>query len=79
MGQLLDGQLLVTSSALPQALLRAFLDVSCRAVVCRDAAAPPPAAAAAAAFFGTFYARLRRGDSLPQVSPHVYLLVYLHF
>lgn len=69
MGQLLDGQLLVTSSALPQALLRAFLEVGCRAVVCRDAAAPPPAAAAAAAFFRAFYAGLRRGTALPQVPP----------
>ncbi|EIE23713.1 hypothetical protein COCSUDRAFT_41874 [Coccomyxa subellipsoidea C-169] len=66
MGQLLDGQLLVTSSALPQALLRAFLEVGCRAVVCRDAAAPSPAAAAAAAFFRAFYAGLRRGTALPQ-------------
>jgi len=67
MGQLLEGLLLVTSSALPQALLAAFLSAGCAAVVCRDAAAPPPAAAAAAAFFAALYSCLRRGSTLPQV------------
>ncbi|BDA47659.1 probable calcium-independent phospholipase A2-gamma at C-terminar half [Coccomyxa sp. Obi] len=66
MGHALDGQLLVTSSALPQELLRSLMDAGCRAVVCRDAAAPAPAAPAAATFFSCLYRHLRRGIALPQ-------------
>ena len=44
MGHALDGQLLLTSSALPQELLRSFMEAGCRAVVCRDAAVSAPAA-----------------------------------
>ncbi len=69
MGHALDGQLLVTSSALPQELLRSFMEAGCRAVVCRDAAAPAPAANSAATFFGCLYKHLRQGMALPQVFP----------
>ena len=72
MGHALDGQLLVTSSALPQELLRSFMEAGCRAVVCRDAAVSAPAAPAAATYFGCLYRHLRRGIALPQVLPLVH-------
>jgi hypothetical protein len=67
LGELLEGEIIITSSALPQALLKAFLLAGCKAVVCRDAAAVAPAALAAAGFFQTLYARLQRGSTLPEV------------
>jgi hypothetical protein len=75
LAQALAGQIVVTSSALPNALLRALLLAGCRAVVCRDAAAAAPAAADAAAFFREVYTRLQRGAPLPEVLPHFRLSV----
>lgn len=67
LGELLSGQIIITSSALPQTLLRAFLLGGCKAVVCRDASAAAPAAPAAAGFFCEIYRRLHRGATLPEV------------
>ena len=70
LGRLVEHQLLVSSSALPQELLAAFLCAGAKGVVSLDdssAAAASLDPAAAAAFFSAFYDALHRGSRVCQV------------